>query len=522
MQQLCSAWRNERFRTGAGRWPKPCRERRLFEGFPNRRRARVAQGLRGDGVMARGIIIAGLMGAALLAAGCREAISPQRSLPGAIQLDVAAPSSGIVFDTLNSSLDQHNNFFIKGFNPRSPRPGDAIVVTVFWVGSGANIVDSVTDHLARPDFPPVGNRYTLVQYVSSDSLSMATYVATNVQGYPYPTEPNVDVLAVRANLSRVADGGIMMAAWSGVDGVFAQALGDSRSAFGAASSESLVGPGPISVNAGALAYAVTMSRAQAGRFPPQGFGNMLSMGAGTFRMTTEADSAVQANAGSVDPQWRWFFQNDPTCTTVTPCTWLASVLALNSGSAPPPPPPPPPPNQPPTAAFTASCSVLACTFTSTSSDPDGSITAYAWSFGDGGTSTAPNPSHIYTSEGTYTVQLTVTDDQGATSTTSQSVTVTLPNSPPVVNAGPDETAVTGLGYSTSVSFTDANNNGPWSYTINWGDGSTSTGSRTSQGSFTVSHTYVVLLPTTFTVTVTVTDAAGASGSDTKKVTVFLL
>ncbi|PYP07730.1 MAG: hypothetical protein DMD59_14370, partial [Gemmatimonadetes bacterium] len=145
------------------------------------------------------------MGAALLAAGCREAISPQRSLPGAIQLDVAAPSSGIVFDTLNSSLDQHNNFFIKGFNPRSPRPGDAIVVTVFWVGSGANIVDSVTDHLARPDFPPVGNRYTLVQYVSSDSLSMATYVATNVQGYPYPTAPNVDVLAVRANLSRVAD-----------------------------------------------------------------------------------------------------------------------------------------------------------------------------------------------------------------------------------------------------------------------------------------------------------------------------
>jgi len=166
--------------------------------------------------------------------------------------------------------------------------------------------------------------------------------------------------------------------------------------------------------------------------------------------------------------------------------------------------------------------VLACTFTSTSSDPDGSITAYAWSFGDGGTSTAPNPSDIYASEGTYTVQLTVTDDQGATSTTSQSVTVTLPNSPPVVNAGPDETAVTGLGYSTSVSFTDANNNGPWSYTINWGDGSTSTGSRTSQGSFTVSHTYVVLLPTTFTVTVTVTDAAGASGSDTKKVTVFLL
>src|SRR6266704_2838631 len=306
MQQLCSAWRNERFRTGAGRWPKPCRERRLFEGFPNRRRARVAQGLRGDGVMARVIIIAGLMGAALLAAGCREAISPQRSLPGAIQLDVAAPSGGIVFDTLNSSLDQHNNFLIKGFNPRSPRPGDAIVVTVFWVGSGANIVDSVTDHLARPDFPPVGNRYTLVQYVSSDSLSMATYVATNVQGYPYPTAPNVDVLAVRANLSRVADGGISIAAWKGVAGVFAPAVDSSisRSASGAASGETLAGPGAMPVNAGALAYAVTMSNGLVGRFPPTGFGSLISLGDGVL-MVAEADSAVQASPGSVNPQWRW-------------------------------------------------------------------------------------------------------------------------------------------------------------------------------------------------------------------------
>jgi len=117
---------------------------------------------------------------------------------------------------------------------------------------------------------------------------------------------------------------------------------------------------------------------------------------------------------------------------------------------------------------------------------------------------------------------TVSVPSGGTATTTFTVTCTTPNSAPVVNAGPDETAVTGVLYSTSVSFTDANGNGPWSYTINWGDGSTSTGSRTSQGSFTVSHTYVVLLLTNFTVTVTVTDAAGASGSDTKVVQVLLL
>jgi PKD repeat protein len=35
---------------------------------------------------------------------------------------------------------------------------------------------------------------------------------------------------------------------------------------------------------------------------------------------------------------------------------------------------------------------LTCNFTSTSSDPDGSIASYSWTFGDGGTSTAANPS----------------------------------------------------------------------------------------------------------------------------------
>jgi hypothetical protein len=91
-----------------------------------------------------------------------------------------------------------------------------------------------------------------------------------------------------------------------------------------------------------------------------------------------------------------------------------------------------------------------------------------------------------------------------------------------VNAGSDETAVTGLLYSTSFSFSDANGNGPWSYRIDWGDGNVSTGTRTTQGSFTASHTYVIILPRSFTITATVTDAAGASGSDQKSVSVLLL
>src|SRR5439155_13385081 len=59
------------------------------------------------------------------------------------------------------------------------------------------------------------------------------------------------------------------------------------------------------------------------------------------------------------------------------------------------------PNQPPVAAFTSSCSGLSCSFSDGSSDPDGTITAWSWAFGDGATSTSRNPSHPYASGGSY-------------------------------------------------------------------------------------------------------------------------
>ena len=83
----------------------------------------------------------------------------------------------------------------------------------------------------------------------------------------------------------------------------------------------------------------------------------------------------------------------------------------------------PPPNTSPTASFSHACEDLACTFTDASTDSDGSIVSRLWAFGDGTGSTETNPTRTYSAAGTYPVSLTVTDDDGATGTTSKSVTV---------------------------------------------------------------------------------------------------
>ena len=169
-------------------------------------------------------------------------------------------------------------------------------------------------------------------------------------------------------------------------------------------------------------------------------------------------------------------------------------------------------------------------------DPDGYTVTV-----DGGNarSIGINASTTYTglSAGNHSVQIsgvasnctvsgsnprTISVPSGGTANTTFSVSCVAPNTAPVVNAGPDETALTGLLYTLRWSFSDANHNGPWSYTINWGDGSTSTGTVSSEGTFSNGHTYITILPRSFTITVTVRDAAGAQASDTKVVTVLLL
>jgi PKD repeat protein len=184
-----------------------------------------------------------------------------------------------------------------------------------------------------------------------------------------------------------------------------------------------------------------------------------------------------------------------------------------------------PANEPPTADFSSNCNGLTCAFTSTSSDPDGSIASYEWTFGDGGTSTGQNPSRTYGGTGNYTVTLTVRDNQGATAGASHVVHVEAPppppTQPPIVNAGGDERVLLGLGYTLDgASFTDPDHDGDWTVTINWGDGASTTFTTSSEGSISSrSHTYVL---GTFTIRVTVRDSHGNSAFDEKELKVLLI
>ena len=113
---------------------------------------------------------------------------------------------------------------------------------------------------------------------------------------------------------------------------------------------------------------------------------------------------------------------------------------------------------------------------------------YAWTFGDGGTSTAPNPVHVYTRAGTYPVSLTAMNPQYAgTKTLPGLVTV---YDPILVSFVMNQTAGT---VPVTVAFADTSTGGPTSWRWDFGDGTTSTERNPA-------HTYAS--PGTYSVTLT--------------------
>ncbi len=184
-----------------------------------------------------------------------------------------------------------------------------------------------------------------------------------------------------------------------------------------------------------------------------------------------------------------------------------------------------PANVPPTAAFNwvqGTLSVPMIYFDAyASSDSDGEIASYAWDFGDGASLTGMErfPVHNYNHPGTYTVTLTVTDDDGATDSVSHEVKAVgdMPaNHPPTANFAwaqrwdelPD---VLVIDFDATGSF-------DWDYDIvsyawDFGDG------QKDVGPCLIIPTHDYALPGTYTVILTVTDDDGATDTVSYELTV---
>ena len=144
------------------------------------------------------------------------------------------------------------------------------------------------------------------------------------------------------------------------------------------------------------------------------------------------------------------------------------------------------PAAPPDAAFSGSplsgSAPLSVAFSNLSTN----ATSWLWTFGDGTTSTARNPAHVYTQSGTYTVRLDVSGPGGSDShTRSNYVSVSAAVAPEASFSGTPRSGAAPL----SVSFTDLST-GATSWLWSFGDGTTSTARNPAHvyaqsGSFTV-------------------------------------
>lgn len=238
--------------------------------------------------------------------------------------------------------------------------------------------------------------------------------------------------------------------------------------------------------------------------PTSGFSANNTTGCATF--TVQFNNLSSSNATS----WAWSFPGgspssstaqNPSVSYATAGTYSVTLIASNSAGSdtttltnyitv----------NTTPSAGFTSSVNGTTASFTNTTTN----ATSYSWNFGDGGTSTATNPTHTYINDGVYTVVLSATNSCG-TVTSTQTVTIATPPS-----AGFSANNTSGCG-PLSVQFTNlsSNNATSWSWTFPGGNPGTST-----QEEPLVSYA----TPGTYNVTLIATNS---TGSDTTTLTNYI-
>ncbi|MBX2923665.1 MAG: PKD domain-containing protein [Chitinophagaceae bacterium] len=206
-----------------------------------------------------------------------------------------------------------------------------------------------------------------------------------------------------------------------------------------------------------------------------------------------------------DPKyWNWDFGNgqlsnlqNPTATFSAPGTYTVTLVVRNQNGVnaitktdyitvy-------PSPSVSLSANITTACIPTSIQFTGTATTADGTISGYAWDFGDGTTSTEQNPSHVYQQTGYYSVSLTATSSNGCVGRTGRGRYIRMVGG---IEAEFLNTPSPECRPPFNVAFTNESS-GPGTLTYEWdfGNGNTSTDPN-PVASFSSSGNYNVLLTT---------------------------
>ena len=156
---------------------------------------------------------------------------------------------------------------------------------------------------------------------------------------------------------------------------------------------------------------------------------------GDFVLTNAYDATQVLATGSRNRDREFRFR--VTRPTPVPCTVrveqpntglcaIADVSNAPANCGPVPPPPNLPPVSDPNGPYMGIEGQPVSFDGSGSYDPDGTIVSYDWNFGDGNTGSGVSPSHTYAAAGSYIVNLTVTDDDGASDTATTTAVIDTP------------------------------------------------------------------------------------------------
>ncbi len=281
--------------------------------------------------------------------------------------------------------------------------------------------------------------------------------------------------------------------------------------FGNGNTSTLANPVATYINPGNYTVKLTVSNASGSNsltrslyinsYGTPNVGFRSNIRSGCFPLTIQFTDTSTAAAGTVNTTWNWDLgggqtstQQNPSITYNTAGTYSISLkvtndkgcsrtitrtayITVNPGVD---------------ASFTSSipnvCAApAAITFTNTTTGPP--TLSYFWTFGDGFSSTAANPTHTYNTNGTYTATLVATSSAGCVDTF-RSNPITIGGITTNFNAPTD------VCIGSPASFTNTSTPAPVSSQWNFGDGNGSTAANTTHTYNTVG-TYLVKLVNTY-------------------------